>query len=213
VPDSFDGDLLTFHLGDLAKGESTSITINVRVDDDFSGQLLNHTEVSGNEPEITLANNQDTEPTLVKIDPASVGGTVFVDRNDNGVFDSGESTLSGVIVSLKGIDVMGATVVRTTFTAADGSYLFDNLNPGTYRIEETQPARFDDGKDHVGTLGGATGEDPGLFLIPNDVDSEQINDLLFGITLGSGDAGLQYDFGELSHNISKADFVRPLFYL
>ena len=213
LPDSFDGDQLTFHLGDLAKGESTSITINVRVDDDFSGELLNHTEVSGNETEITLANNQDTEPTLVKIDPASVGGTVFVDRNDNGVFDSGESTLSGVIVSLKGIDVMGATVVRSTSTAADGSYLFDNLNPGTYRIEETQPARFDDGKDHVGTLGGATGEDPGQFLIPNDVDAEQLQDLLLGITLSSGDAGLQYDFGELSHNTSKADFVRPLFYL
>ena len=29
VPDSFDGDQLTFQLGDLAKGESTSITINV----------------------------------------------------------------------------------------------------------------------------------------------------------------------------------------
>ncbi|MCH7751269.1 MAG: DUF11 domain-containing protein [Planctomycetes bacterium] len=212
VPDSFDGDQLTFHLGDLAKGESTSITINVRVDDDFSGQLLNHTEVFGNEPEITLANNQDTEPTLVKIDPASLGGTVFVDRNDNGVFDSGEATLLGVIITLKGVDVMGAAVVRTTSTAADGSYLFDNLNPGTYRVVETQPARYKDGKDHVGTLGGATGENPGLFLIPNDMDTEQIKDLLLGITLGSGDVGLQYDFGELSHNTSKADFVRPLFY-
>ena len=212
TPDSNDGDQLVFELGDLASGQSVSITIDVRVDEDFSGELLNHTEVSGNETEITLKNNQDTEPTLVKIVPASVGGTVFVDRNDNGEFDPKEPTLSGVIVTLTGVDVTGATVVRSVATGADGSYLFDNLNPGTYRLVETQPARYKDGKDHVGTLGGATGENPGPFLVPNDIDSEQMKDLLLGITLESGDAGLQYDFGEQAVNTSKADYVRPLFY-
>ena len=212
TPDSFDGDQLTFELGNLAKGDSTSITINVRVDDDFSGELLNHTEVIGNETEITLTNNQDTEPTLVKIDPASIGGTVFVDRNDNGKFEANEQTLAGVIVTLKGVDVTGATVVRSVATGRDGSYLFENLNPGTYRVEETQPTRYKDGKDHVGTLGGATGENPGPLLIPNDVNPDQVKDLLLGINLESGDAGKQYDFGEQAINTSKADFVRPLFF-
>jgi len=212
TPDSFDGDVLTFNLGDMSKGESVSITIDVRVDDDFAGELLNHTEVTGNEVELTLSNNQDTEPTLVKIVPASVGGTVFVDRNDNGEYDSSEQTLPGVIVTLTGVDITGTTVVRSIATESDGSYLFENLNPGTYRLVETQPARYRDGKDHVGTLGGATGENPGQFLIPNDVDPEKVKDLLLGITLESGDAGLQYDFGEQAINTSKADFVRPLYY-
>ena len=213
TPDSFNGDRLVFELGDLDKGESTSITIFVRVDDDFTGELLNHSEVSGNETEITLSNNQDTEPTLVKIDPASIGGTVFVDRNDNGEFDSNEPTLSGVIVTLTGVDITGATVVRSLATDRNGAYLFENLNPGSYRIVESQPLRYKDGKDHVGTLGGASGTNPGQFLIPNSVDPAKVNDLFFGISLSSGDAGLQYDFGELAHDISKADFVRPIFYL
>lgn len=210
--DAFDGDVLSWEVGDLAKGESTSITVNVRVDDDFSGELLNHTEVVGNEPEITLANNQDTEPTLVKLDPATLGGTVFVDRNDNGQFDSNETTLSGVIVTLKGVDVHGAAVERVTVTGSNGTYLFENLTPGNYRVMETQPTRYKDGKDHVGTHGGATGENPGQFIIPNDIDAEQVKDLLLGINLGSGDVGLEYDFGEQAITTSKADYVRPLFY-
>jgi hypothetical protein len=138
---------------------------------------------------------------------------VFVDRNDNGEFDSNEPTLSGVIITLTGVDITGATVVRSLATSSNGTYLFENLNPGTYRIVESQPQQYEDGKDHVGTLGGATGTNPGQFLIPNGVDPAKVNDLLFGITLGSGDAGLQYDFGEQSHDVSKADFVRPIFYL
>ncbi len=208
--DSFDGDELTFNIGDLAKGESTSITITVRVDNDFVGKLINHTEVSGNETEITLDNNRDSEPTEVKLDPASLGGTVFVDRNDNGNFDSGERTLSNVLVTLKGVDINGQTVVKTTRTNFQGDYLFDNLTPGSYRVEETQPTRYRDGKDHVGSLGGATGNNPGGLLIPNDVDRGQLDDLLFGIQLSSGDVGVDYDFGEQAVSISKQQFLRSL---
>ncbi len=201
------GNQLIFSLDNLGKGESRDLTINVRVDDDFSGELLNHTEVVANEQEVTYTNNEDTEPTLVKVDPASLAGSVFVDRNDNGVFDNSETPIGGVEISLKGIDIQGATVVRTTKTAPDGSYLFDNLVPGTYRIEETQPARYRDGKDHSGTEGGALGSDPGPLLIPNDVQPEQLQDLIFEIKLDGGDAGLQYDFGELAITTSKIDFI------
>ena len=208
TPDSIIGDQLVFNIGDLASGESTSITIEVLVDDDFAGELLNQAEVQGNEAETTLANNEATEPTLVKIDPASLAGSVFVDRNDNGVFDSGETPIGNVLVSLKGIDITGATVVRTTTTAADGSYLFENLYPGTYRLVETQPTRYRDGQDNLGTNGGAHGQNPGPLLIPNDVDPAQIQDLFLEIQLSSGDAAIDYDFGELSVHISKLDLIR-----
>ena len=33
---------------------------------------------------------------------------------------------------------------QTTTTGADGSYSFNNLNPGTYRVAETQPAAWAD---------------------------------------------------------------------
>jgi len=207
APSSISGDQITFNLGDLDAGDSRSLTINVEVDDDFFGELLNHAEVRGDEQEITLANNEDTEPTLVKVDPASLAGSVFVDRNDDGEFDAGERPIPNVVVSLKGIDITGATVVRTAITALDGSYFFENLVPGTYRLEETQPTRYDDGQDHLGTQGGVLGLDPGQHLIPNDVQPEQLQDLFFEIKLGSGDVGLQYDFGELAHDVSKIDFV------
>lgn len=212
TPDSVSGQELTFNLGNLAKGQTSVITVNVRVDDNFTGELVNNAAVIGSEPEITLTNNQASEPTIVKIDPAEIGGTVFVDRNDNGVHDSGEGTLPNVVVTIKGVDMFGNAVVRTTTTNSSGDYLFDDLNPGTYRLVETQPDRFKDGKDHIGTLGGATGASLGQFVIPNDVDTEQIKDLLLGITVGSGDVGLDYDFGELALTTSKADFVRPIFY-
>ena len=207
TPDSISGDQLVFNLGDLANGESTSITIEVLVDDNFSGTLLNQSEVRGNEAEITLANTEDTEPTLVTIDPASLAGSVFVDRNDNGVFDSGEAPIGGVLISLVGVDITGATVVRSTQTALDGSYLFENLNPGTYRLVETQPTRYNDGQDNIGTNGGAHGENPGALLIPNDVDPSQIQDLFLEIQISSGDAAVDYDFGELAAHISKINFI------
>ncbi len=208
TPDSVAGDQLRFDIGNLASGDSTSITIEVRVDDDFVGELLNQTEVRGNETETTLANNEDTEPTLVKADPASLAGSVFVDRDDDGVFDPGETPLANVVISLKGIDFTGATIVRTTVTGSDGSYLFENLNAGTYRLVETQPDRFRDGKDNLGTNGGVHGENPGLFLIPNDIAPSQVQDLFMEIQLSSGDAGVDYDFGELANHVSKIDFIR-----
>ena len=207
TPASVNDDQLTFDLGNLVKGERRSITINVRVDDDFTGTLLNHTEVRANEEELTLANNEDTEPTLVKVDPASLAGSVFVDRNNNGEFDSGETPIANVPVTLKGIDMTGATVVRTETTAVDGSYFFGNLLPGTYRVEEAQPTRYRDGLDHVGTQGGALGLAPGPLLIPNDVQPEQLQDLFFEIQLDSGEVGQQYDFGELAVTVSKIDFI------
>ena len=207
TPASISGDQLTFNLGNLAKGESRSLTIDVRVDNNFSGQLLNLANVRANEEEITLVNNEDDEPTLVKLDPASLAGSVFVDRNDNGQFDTGEVPIANVTVTLKGIDVTGATVVRTETTKADGSYFFDNLTPGTYRLEEAQPGRYRDGKDHLGTEGGALGNAPGPLLIPNDVQPEQLQDLIFEIRLESGEAGQQYDFGELAITTSKIDFI------
>ena len=209
TPDSVVGDQLTFNIGDLDRGDSGQIRIDVKVDDDFVGTLVNFTEIRGNEQEITLKNNQDDEPTVVKAEPASISGSVFVDRNNNGEFDSGEKPLANVEVNLKGIDFAGNTVVRATTTAADGSYMFDNLDPGTYRLVETQPTRYLDGKDHIGSHGGAHGLNPGPLLIPNDVDPAQVQDLFMEIQIAGGDDAVDYDFGELAVTATKMDFIGP----
>jgi hypothetical protein len=207
TPDSINGRELEFEIGNLAAGASKTITITVVVAATFEGELYNTAHVEGNEPETNLNNNDDDETTLVEADPSSIGGTVYVDRNNNGVHDSGEGVLSGVIVTLKGIDAAGATVIRTTTTNASGNYLFDELNAGTYRIIETQPTRYKDGKDAIGSHGGYLGEEPGPFIIPNDVSSDEVKDLFIGIELGTGIDATDYDFGEQAVSISKRNFL------
>ncbi len=208
-PDTNDGRVLTFNIGDLDVNETASVTIEVRVDDDFTGTLLNEASVRGNETEVTLANNQDVEPTIVELQPASLAGHVFVDANDNGVFDEGEIPLENVPVRLEGTDSNNEFVTFSTETGPDGSYLFANLLPGLYRVIETQPERYRDGQDHIGTNGGVRGADPGPNLVPSNLTPQEVDDLFLGIELAGGDVAENYDFGELALNVSKIDFIRP----
>ena len=54
TPSSNTGRELTFDIGNLAVGATASVTIDVRVDETFSGTLINAANVRGNETEITL---------------------------------------------------------------------------------------------------------------------------------------------------------------
>ena len=69
---------------------------------------------------------------------ASVGDLVWSDADGDGVRDPGEPGLGGVTIDL--IDIATGSVLATTTTAADGSYLFANLPPGTYIVEVTDTA-------------------------------------------------------------------------
>ena len=113
-----------------------------------------------------------------ELPPASLAGNVWADRNTDGVFDPTEDPIPGVLIEL--IDADGR-VVATDPTAADGSYEFENLRPGTYAIRETQPRGYFHGGQIVGSLGGNVGQD----------------DLVVNITVGGGDAGVRYDFPEV----------------
>ncbi len=116
-----------------------------------------------------------------EVEPASIKGTVYHDRNDNGVQDAGEEGIEGVVIQL--FDVDGNVIAETT-TDANGDYCFDGLAPGEYKIREQQPDDFDDGKDTVGTVDGVT-------------NGEHGNDEFCVIILDGGDEGVEYNFGEL----------------
>ncbi len=68
----------------------------------------------------------------------SIGGFVYIDANDNGVFDIGEQPIGGVTITLSG------AASRTVTTGTDGSYQFTALSDGTYTIAQTQPSGFND---------------------------------------------------------------------
>jgi large repetitive protein len=67
----------------------------------------------------------------------SISGVKFNDVNGNGVMDSGEPGVPGWGMVLDGTTAFhGIHITRTVNTASDGSYAFDHLVPGTYKISE-----------------------------------------------------------------------------
>ncbi|MCX7427684.1 MAG: carboxypeptidase regulatory-like domain-containing protein, partial [Planctomycetia bacterium] len=135
-----------------------------------------------------------------EVRPASLGGHVYHDADDDGIFDTSETGIGGVLVRIERVDdiiidpgddfpddplVPWEIAVQPTvevFTNADGSWSVGNLLPGEYLVTEVTPDGYFDGKDAAGTAGGAA-HNPG--------------DLIDGIVLAGGQAGENYNFGEL----------------
>ena len=67
---------------------------------------------------------------------ASIGGTVFADLNRDGRRQAAESGLAGASVTL--VNAAGAAVATTT-TDACGTYVFQGLDLGAYRVVVTRP--------------------------------------------------------------------------
>ncbi|QDS97157.1 DUF11 domain-containing protein [Adhaeretor mobilis] len=201
TPNSINGREVTFNVGDLASGESRSVDIQVVVDQSFVGTLLNSAEVSANEEETTYANNVDTEETLVVADPVSISGKVYVDRNDNGIFESNERPIPDVIVNLSGRDFQGNSVSLTTVTDAGGMYMFSNLQPGQYNITEQQPTRYRDGQETVGNNDDPSGSSAqGLAALDQfDAEGEVVSSGFGGVELVPGADAYDYNFGELAN--------------
>jgi uncharacterized repeat protein (TIGR01451 family) len=126
-----------------------------------------------------------------ELKPASVSGSVYDDRNNNGARDTTEPGIPGTTITLTGTDDRGAMVSRTTTTDANGNYTFANLRPGNYAVTETQPNNFTDGRETIGSLGGTS----------------TTNDRIDSIVVRSGDTGTNYNFGELSGGISGQVYV------
>ncbi|MBU2958958.1 SdrD B-like domain-containing protein [Paracoccus sp. 1_MG-2023] len=84
----------------------------------------------GNGCEYAIIDNIKLCPTEPEEEPGALSGRVFVDADKNGI-DNAEAGVAGVTVQL--LDATG-NVVATTTTGADGGYLFDDLQPGEYRV-------------------------------------------------------------------------------
>ena len=115
----------------------------------------------------------------------SLRGVVFFDKDDDGVQDSDEPGIGGATVTLSGMDANSNLVNRTLTTSPDGSYAFTDVLAGTYAIQETQPANYNDGKDAPGNAGGTLS-----------------NDNRDGIGLDPAEDGTGYTFGERGTSIS-----------
>ncbi len=139
-----------------------------------NGPVINFTTGSAGE------NDFNEDAGFVSTAKAEVAGSVYVDANDDGIFESNETPIANVLLTLTGTDSRGNAVDLTTTTNASGAYDFANLLPGTYTVTETPPTGYLIGKITAGVDGGTTG---------NSAISS------FSLTAGADDTG--NNFGHL----------------
>ena len=100
-------------------------------DPDFDGDRFGPVDVvpvGPNNGGVVLTPGENTEVDIPVVPSTSVSGFLFVDVAGEGAFvvPDGDYTLEGIPVTLS--DENG-NVIATTLTGADGSYLFDNVDP------------------------------------------------------------------------------------
>lgn len=86
----------------------------------------------------------------------TIAGKVFLDRDDNGLPDGGDVGYGSQVIRLTGTSSSGTPVDMTVLTAADGSFIFENVPEGAnYTLTQpAQPAGSKSGKTTPGTAGG-----------------------------------------------------------
>lgn len=95
------------------------------------------TPVSG---QVTVPPNGTGTWIAGNVRPAPISGVVYIDTNRNGIRDVGEAPRSNVRLVLEGSRPGGITVAtRETRSAADGTYNFPGLLPGTYSVAVAVP--------------------------------------------------------------------------
>src|SRR5690606_35044440 len=112
-----------------------------------------------------------------------LGDFVWEDKNMNGIQDAGEPGIRAVKVTLTGITTAGVAVNEMTFTAVNGMYMFNDLNPGTYKLTFDTPVNF------MVTIQNAGSDDA------KDSDINPANGMITNILLMPGDTNLTFDAG------------------
>lgn len=136
---------------------------------------------------ILLGGQEAIDQDFAEAEPAAISGHVYHDRDNDGERDPGEEGIGGVPLQVIPVQTIAAQGPVTVVTDASGFYEAIRLAPGEYDIREIeQPDGYLDGLDAAGTVNG----DPrGSAVNPGD--------RIETIFLGGGQAGIDYDFGEL----------------
>jgi uncharacterized repeat protein (TIGR01451 family) len=121
-----------------AGGSGQPITARVSVGSGLEGQILLNTATifGGGEPAILTGNNTASDSVAVATS-AAVSGHVWLDTTHDRIYNPAAGTgLAGWKVEL----LLNGQLVGTTTTAADGSYSFASLAPGSgYQIRFRNP--------------------------------------------------------------------------
>lgn len=117
--------------------------------------------------------------------PASLSGYVFHDQDNDGRRGMDEQGIAGATVRLIPIATHEPQTVVSLQTDETGYYEFQGIMPGEYRLVESQPEGYLDGREQVGTIHGTL------------TGTSTSNDAIDQITIAGGEQGIEYNFGEL----------------
>jgi uncharacterized repeat protein (TIGR01451 family) len=118
----------------LPSGGSSTLVVTVDVAATTAASVTNTATVSSasNDPDGT----DNTAEDVTSVDNSGIAGLVWDDLDGNGTRDAAEPALAGRTVTATG------PVNRSTTTAADGTYAFVGLVPGTYSVQVSPPAKY-----------------------------------------------------------------------
>ncbi len=126
---------------------------------------------------------------VVEQSRGSLSGFVYVDADKNGVrgVDASGAPIEAGLPKVEIELYRDGVFVQSDHTGPDGWYHFEDLQPGTYEIRQrAQPECFLDGTETLG-----------IILPSGESRGTAGNDAFTGIALGDGEAGIDYNFGEL----------------
>ena len=118
-----------------------------------------------------------------------LSGFVYADVDKDGVRDV-DAAGAPIELGLPKVEIelyRDGVFLKSDHTGPDGWYHFEDLAPGTYEIRQpTQPSCFIDGTETLG-----------IILPSGESRGTAGNDRFTGIELRAGEAGIDYNFGEL----------------
>lgn len=121
--------------------------------------------------------------------PAKLGNFVWEDLNADGIQDIGEPGIENIAVILNDCN---NNPLDTTYTDADGFYLFDDLFPGGYKISLIKP------NDYILSTANVGDDNKDSDILPDGYSVCE--------DLESGETNLSYDIG-IYRNASIGDFI------
>lgn len=193
------GSTVTCNLGDVTVTGRVRIIVPAVWNTYPSGGNSNNTAaVTSEQVDPESGNNSVTVPLTVT--RSSIAGVVFEDRDRSGANGgirqsaAAEPGIAGVTITLTGTDAYGNAVNRTTTTAADGSYSFNNLSPADaagYTLTQTQPAAYVNGPIDPPSAGGDAPSLGGNYAAGSP------NSVYGAIAVGASDTGVRYNFPEV----------------
>ncbi len=154
--DAIPGDIATtdfllgpIGVGALSSGDTVTVEFQATVDSQTNGLIVN--PVNAATVTYDSGATATSNATTTTVDSLTLGDRIFNDANGNGVLDGGESGLGNIALTLYAdtnangtFDAGTDTEIATTTTAADGTYSFSGLAPGSYIVQVDQ-SNFDSG--------------------------------------------------------------------